>query len=265
MHGPTKPFRRRSISSGGPTPCVVSQLKVTVRSPFVAGDVLDVNRLQRAAQRALGDYLDWVRVATGQEVRSNIRGPYRGSASQALRFVDGVQVEESAFLHGSPRVKRVPPLPVLNLELAEKLATHCGAGQIDEYWELLTMAEEDQHALRYNVCVLLAAMSVEIATKRTLAKCASPDQQALLETLVGSKANVSVHNLFKDGLGWLGVSTEIEDKAALKARNRDVQHLMELRNEVVHANRVVDPFEAQDAVKTARRSVTWLADHPGTP
>jgi len=111
--------------------------------------------------------------------------------------------------------------------------------------------------------VLMAAIAAEVKVKRDLVDRADPVQRPVIEDILNRRPGIAatpVDGLF-DKLIKLAQGRSLrEDDAELFKK---VRELFRLRNDIAHSGQAPDLATAQDAVRAARRAITWVDGGPG--
>jgi hypothetical protein len=245
------------------------RVMVNVESPLAAETYDDSDGLQRAAHHDLffglrqraGDLVaelcerlrldvgqDWIEPAGEYPRVVNLAGLVDIEAQQAfggmyaragrIHIVDDLLTPES--LRDLQGKLRKGPLHADELLLAEAI--------------YLVQAEQPVGPDR---ATLLAAIAVELRTKRLLQFLAEPDRVDMLDLLLDNPRDwsMSAHGLFHKAIP---VMLRQEATEAHRALAKRVQHLFNVRNRLVHKGESVSGEDAKKYVQTARDVLTYM-------
>jgi hypothetical protein len=203
------------------------------------------------------DTCNWIRIAVGQDwMQPPDELPQLVSGIQLMKILPGeehVEAERTITAPGGV-IRVIPPEGLLDRTSVGVLRKHVELGAPPQ--EALLLADA-KHLVGWKSdqassdrAVLFAAMAIEIATKRTLRECATPEQAPLIELLIENPRDwsMSAHATF---LHAVPLVARIECDDSWRSVARGVQTLFEARNKVVHRGESIAQEIAKEHVKAA--------------
>ena len=282
-HWPWLPFTGTTISeteNGGDDFFEIRVIEVAVRgeSPISSSDFPPaegpshdaategfgfLRRAQTAADAAISDFLDWMRVWGQPWLGLNHQVPLLFGEARLCDDENGMRLSLGWPPFGQPR-KLVSSLVAADLMALEH---HLALG-VRPSLPASVLADArflaDEQRIDAARAVLTAAIAVEIEATAVLRAAAQPGIRTLLDVVLENPRDWSLRAaglLDQPMAAVAGRSLRREKKELFKG----VERLFRVRNQVAHRGHVPSENEARELVEVARQTFMWLAEIAVTP